>query len=152
VPASPSEPREPEPLDLEHLGLFEAIRRALVVTADPTAVDGIGCLLLDEAGALRFAAASDATAQALEVAEELCLEGPCHEVFAYGEVTIADVQLEARWERLGTLLAAIPVRTVIGVPVTHRNTPIGAIDAFSALPRIWENQHFSSSMSPRQRV
>jgi diguanylate cyclase (GGDEF)-like protein len=142
MPASSSKPLEPEPLDLEHLGLFEAIRRALVVTAGPAAVDGIGCLLLDEAGALRFAAASDTTAQALEVAEELCVEGPCHEAFAHGEVMIADVQLEARWERLGTLLAASPVRTVIGVPVTHRGTPIGAVDAFSALPRIWEDQHF----------
>lgn len=138
MPTSP-----PDPPDLEHLGLFEAIRQALAVAAGVTAVDGIGCLLLDEAGALRFAAASDTTAQALEVAEELCVEGPCHEAFAHGEVTIADVQLEARWERLGTLLAASPVRTVIGVPVTIRDTPIGAIDAFSALPRIWEHQDYA---------
>lgn len=135
----------PEELtDLERLGLSEAIRQALVFPAEATVVDGIGCLLLDEVGALRFAAASDTTAAALEVAEELCVEGPCHEAFLHGEVTIADVQLEECWDRLGTLLADSPVRTVIGAPITVRATVIGAVDAFSTLPRVWKRRDFAA--------
>jgi diguanylate cyclase (GGDEF)-like protein len=130
--------------DLERLGLSEAIRRALVFATGTTVADGIGCLLLDETGALRFAAASDTTAQALEIAEELCVEGPCHEAFAHGEVTIADVQLEQCWERLGTLLVDSPVRTVIGIPITVRATVVGAVDAFSTLPRIWKGRDFAA--------
>ena len=110
----------------------------------PPEIDGAGCLLLDGDGALRFAEASDTPAQVLEVAEELCVEGPCHEAFASAdEVAYTDVATQNRWARLGTLLATSPVRGVIGVPVLHQGRPIGSLDAFSATPREWTDAHLS---------
>ena len=144
--SGPSRPPSPRS-SLAELPLREAIRRAMLDAAAPSAIDGAGCLLLDRDGALRFGAASDTPAQVLEVAEELCVEGPCHEAFAAAEpVAYTDISSENSWSRLGSLLAASPVRAVLGVPILHAGRPIGSLDAFCALPRRWtdaEVRHLS---------
>jgi diguanylate cyclase (GGDEF)-like protein len=132
------------PADPSEVGLREAIRRALYDASYPHSIDGIGCLLLDADCALRYAAASNTAAETLEVAEEVCVEGPCHEAFAGEEITYADVQGEHRWERLSALLATSPIRTVIGVPVLLDGRSIGSLDAYSALPQAWERADFAS--------
>ncbi len=130
------------PADPNEVGLREAVRRAMYDASYPQAIDGVGCLLLDADCALRYAAASDTAAETLEVAEEVCVEGPCHEAFAGEEVTYADVQGENRWERLSALLATSPIRTVIGVPVLLDGRSIGALNAYAALPHAWERADF----------
>jgi len=132
------------PADPAEVGLREAIRRAMFDASYPQAIDGVGCLLLDAECALRYAAASNTVAETLEVAEEVCVEGPCHEAFAGEEVTYADVQAENRWVRLSALLATSPIRTVIGVPVLFDGRSIGALNAYSALPQAWERADFES--------
>jgi diguanylate cyclase (GGDEF)-like protein len=130
------------PADPTEVGLREAIRRAMFDASYPQAIDGVGCLLLDADCALRYAAASNTAAETLEVAEEVCVEGPCHEAFAGEDVTYADVQSEHRWERLSALLATSPIRTVIGVPVLLDGRSIGSLNAYSALPQAWERADF----------
>lgn len=128
---------EGSPADPVEVGLAEALRRTMATVATPRSIDGAGCLLLDADCTLRFVAASGTSAEALVVAEELCAEGPCHEAFAGGQVTDADLQAEPRWGRLGTLLSASPIRRVIGVPIMLRGLSIGALNAYSARPRSW---------------
>ena len=130
------------PADPAEVGLREAIRRAMFDASYPQAIDGVGCLLLDADCALRYAAASNTAAETLEVAEEVCVEGPCHEAFAGEEVTYADVQAENRWVRLSALLATSPIRTVIGVPVLLDGRSIGSLNAYAALPQAWERADF----------
>jgi diguanylate cyclase (GGDEF)-like protein len=130
------------PGDPATVGLREAIRRKMMDASYSRAVDGVGCLLLDDECALRYAAASNTAAESLEVAEEVCVEGPCHESFAGEDVTYGDVQAEHRWERLTALLATSPIRTVIGVPILLDGQSIGALDAYSALPQAWEQADF----------
>jgi diguanylate cyclase (GGDEF)-like protein len=131
------------PADPAEVGLAEALRRAMLHAATPRPIDGAGCLLLDAECALRYVTASGTPAEALEVAEELCVEGPCHEAFAAGDVMFADMQSERRWERLSTLLAASPIRTVIGVPIILDGRSIGALNAYSAVPHAWEGADFA---------
>jgi diguanylate cyclase (GGDEF)-like protein len=130
------------PADPTEVGLAEALRRAMLHAATPRSIDGAGCLLLDADCTLRYVTASGTPAEALEVAEELCVEGPCHEAFAGGDVQYADMQNESRWERLSTLLSASPIRTVIGVPIVLNGRSIGALNAYSALPNVWEDADF----------
>lgn len=118
--------------DLAEHGLAECARRLVTAAAARPGVDGSGCLLMDGAGALRFMSASDAPGRVLEVAEELCVEGPSHLAFAVGDTVVNDVQSDPRWSRLGTLLAGSPIHTVMGVPVLLEGAPIGALSAFSA--------------------
>lgn len=131
----------PNPGDV---GLAEALRQAAVQVTAASGIDGAGFLLLDGDWALRHVAASGTVAQALEVAEELCVEGPCHEAFVGGDVRYVDVQSEGRWARLRSLLSAMPVRTIIGVPITLRGDPIGALSMFSGLPRVWNEADFDA--------
>jgi diguanylate cyclase (GGDEF)-like protein len=130
------------PADPAEVGLAEALRRAMLHAATPRSIDGAGCLLLDADCTLRYVTASGTPAEALEVAEELCVEGPCHEAFAGEDVQYADMQNESRWERLSTLLAASPIRTVIGVPIVLNGRSIGALNAYSALPNVWQDADF----------
>ena len=123
--------------DVRDLGLAEFARRVVMVAAARREVDGVGCLLMDGGGALRFVSASDAPGRVLEVAEELCAEGPCHAAFASGDTVIHDVKEDQRWTRLAALLADSPIRTVIGVPVLLEGEPIGALNAFTAQQRAW---------------
>ncbi len=130
------------PADPVEVGLAEALRRAMLHAATPRAIDGAGCLLLDADCSLRYVTASGTPAEALEVAEELCVEGPCHEAFAGEDVMYADIQNESRWERLSMLLSASPIRTVIGVPIVLDGRSIGALNAYSALPHEWQDADF----------
>lgn len=131
--------KTPDPLAQ---GLAEALRHVMTVAATPGSIDGAGCLLLDADCTLRYVTASGTPAEALEVAEELCVEGPCHEAFAGSDVQYADVQTEQRWSRLSSLLAATPIRTVLGVPIVLDGRSIGAMNAYSALPQAWDAADF----------
>jgi diguanylate cyclase (GGDEF)-like protein len=131
-----------DPADPVEVGLVEALRRAMLHASTPRDIDGAGCLLLDADCTLRYVSASGTPAEALEVAEELCVEGPCHEAFAGEDVQYADIQDESRWARLSMLLSASPIRTVIGVPIVLNGRSIGALNAYSALPRDWEGPDF----------
>jgi diguanylate cyclase (GGDEF)-like protein len=139
---SESETSAWSPADPTEIGLAESLRRTMLHAATPRPIDGAGCLLLDADCSLRYVTASGTPAEALEVAEELCVEGPCHEAFAGEDVMVADIQNDPRWERLSTLLSASPIRTVIGVPIELDGRSIGALNAYSALPHDWEESEF----------
>src|SRR4051812_34581961 len=79
---------------------------AIVKAASREGLDGAGCLLMDGDGGLRFVMATGSPGRVLEAAEELCVEGPCHEAFVTGsDVTVDDVRTDSRWPRLGVLVS-----------------------------------------------
>ncbi len=101
-------------------------------------VEGAGCLLMHADGAVRSVAPSGAAARALEAAEELTVEGPCHEAFLTGEVVhVRDVTEEQRWPGFVTVTGYGPFRTIIGVPIPCMGAPIGSLNCFSARPHEW---------------
>jgi diguanylate cyclase (GGDEF)-like protein len=116
-----------------HTGdLARAIQRVLDDRSADTVVDGAGCLLLDGTGVLGAVAHTCAGAEALSLAEELCREGPNHDALGGADVEVLEVHAEARWRRLGILIAATPLQSVVSVPVRHRGLIVGAAYAYTA--------------------
>src|SRR5215218_7932106 len=70
-----------EGVDPVDTGLDAALERVVAETDDVFAVDGAGLLLLDEAGVLRYTAASDEPGRMLESLQEQFGEGPCVDAF-----------------------------------------------------------------------
>ena len=108
------------------------VQRVIHAAAAPDWVAGAGCLLLDGDGGLRFVAATGSPGRVLEAAEELCVEGPCHEAFVTGaDVVVRDLQGDARWPRLGMLLATTPVQTALSTAIMLDGAPIGSLNVFA---------------------
>jgi diguanylate cyclase (GGDEF)-like protein len=112
--------------------LARAIGHLLEDRSAGTVVDGAGCLLLDGTGALGAVAHTCAGAEALSLAEELCKEGPNHDALGGETVEVAQVHAEQRWRRLGVLIAATPLYSVVSVPVRHRGHVVGTVYAYTA--------------------
>ncbi len=93
-------------------------------------VDGAGVLLADEQDMLVYAAASDGPGRLLEQTEAEAGEGPCTEAFVQAQVvTSRDVTAETdRWPTLARVMAAEPVRAVLGTPVVLGGVPVGTLD------------------------
>jgi diguanylate cyclase (GGDEF)-like protein len=112
--------------------LARAIQRVLEDRSTDTVVDGAGCLLLGGTGALGAVAHTCAGAEALSLAEELCREGPNHDALGGAAIEVGEVRAEARWPRLGILIAATPLQSVVSVPVRHRGHVVGTVYAYTA--------------------
>jgi hypothetical protein len=80
-------------VDLDR-GLVPSVLQLATMTKQLLNVDGVGLMLVDAEGALRWAAASDQQAEQLEQAQEELAQGPCTDAF---------------WQR-----APVPVRDVTG--------------------------------------
>ena len=80
-------------VDLDR-GLVPSVLQLATMTKRLLDVDGVGLMLVDGEGALRWAAASDQQAEQLEQAQEELAQGPCTDAF---------------WQR-----APVPVRDVTG--------------------------------------
>jgi diguanylate cyclase (GGDEF)-like protein len=112
--------------------LTGAILRALHDATRPPEVSGAGCSLIDGSGALRSVASTDAGARALSMAEELCHEGPGHEALGGYGVEVVDVQEERRWQRLGVLVNATMLRSVISLPILDGGAVVGAVFSYTS--------------------
>ena len=65
-------------------GLGPSVLQLLAMTKHLLAADGVGLMLVDAEGMLRWAAASDQQAEQLEQAQEALAEGPCTDASGSG--------------------------------------------------------------------
>lgn len=91
-----------------------------------------GILLVDEAGDLRFIAASDERTELLELFQVQSREGPCQDCFRVGApVLVDDLDGErGRWPLFAPKAMSSGFRSVDAVPLRLRGTSLGAMNLF----------------------
>ena len=92
----------------------------------------VGILLVDEAGDLRFVAASAERAQLLELFQVQNEEGPCQDCYSTGvPVHVDDLEAASgRWPLFAPRAISAGFRSVQAVPLRLRGTILGAFNLF----------------------
>lgn len=92
----------------------------------------VGILLVDEAGDLRFVAASAERAHLLELFQVQNEEGPCQDCYATGvPVSVDDLEAAGdRWPLFAPRAVSAGFRSVQAVPLRLRGTILGAFNLF----------------------
>jgi len=97
--------------------------------------DGAGLMLIDRQGQLRWASASDQTAQALEDGQERLAQGPCMAAFSQrAPAVIRDIGSEPDWGELAQVMLGEGIYAALSVPVELDGSPIGTLDIYSSAP------------------
>jgi ANTAR domain/GAF domain len=101
--------------------------------------DGSGLMLVDSAGALRWASASDQSAQTVEDSQERLAQGPCAVAFSQRlPAAIRNIRLERDWQEFTQVLVSEGVCAALSVPVELDGGVIGTLDIYSGDPRDWD--------------
>jgi hypothetical protein len=130
-------------VDLDR-GLAPSVLQLVAMTKRLLDVDGVGLMLVDAEGMLRWAAASDQQAEQLEQAQEALAQGPCTDAFwQRAPVPVHDVTREGAEEIASALLGA-SFRAALSVPVELAGGPIGTLDAYVRVERAWNESEISA--------
>jgi GAF domain-containing protein len=101
--------------------------------------DGAGLMLVDADGQLRWASASDQTAQAVEGGQERLAQGPCAVAFSQRlPAAIRDLRVESDWAEFAQVLLGEGICAGLSVPVELDGGVIGTLDIYAARPRDWD--------------
>jgi ANTAR domain/GAF domain len=130
-------------VDLDR-GLAPSVQQLVAMTKQLLDADGVGLMLVDAEGALRWAAASDQQAEQLEQAQEELAQGPCTDAFwQRAPVPVRDVTREGAGEIASALLGA-SFKAALSVPVELAGGPIGTLDAYVRGERAWNESEVSA--------
>jgi GAF domain-containing protein len=103
------------------------------------AADGAGLMLIDAEGQLRWASASDQTAQTLEDEQERLAKGPCAVAFSQRlPAAIRDIRIEPDWQEFTQVLLGEGICSALSVPVELDGGVIGTLDIYARDPRDWD--------------
>lgn len=120
--------------------------RLVVDAADRLfALSGAGLMLLDDEDALRYVAASDDAIRVLESAQERLGEGPCLDSLVLGAVVHStDVTVDVRYRSVGSVVAPLGVRAVLGVPVDVVGVTVGTLNVYRDRPHEWADDEIDA--------
>jgi GAF domain-containing protein len=103
------------------------------------AADGAGLMLVDADGQLRWASASDQTAQTLEDGQERLAQGPCAVAFSQRlPAAIRDIRTEPEWAEFTQVLLGEGICAALSVPVELDGGVIGTLDIYASETRDWD--------------
>jgi GAF domain-containing protein len=101
--------------------------------------DTAGLMLVDSEGALRWASASDQSAQTLEDSQERLAQGPCAVAFSQRlPAAIRDLRAEPDWQEFTPVLVSEGIAAALSVPVELDGGVIGTLDVYVGRPRDWD--------------
>jgi GAF domain-containing protein len=101
--------------------------------------DGAGLMLVDADGQLRWASASDQTAQSIEDGQERLAQGPCAVAFSQRlPAAIRNIHTEPDWAEFTRVLLAEGICAALSVPVELDGGVIGTLDIYVGGPRDWD--------------
>jgi GAF domain-containing protein len=101
--------------------------------------DAAGLMLIDQEGQLRWASASDQTAQAVEDGQERLAQGPCAVAFSQRlPAAIRNIHTEPDWAEFAQVLVSEAVFAALSVPVELNGGVIGTLDIYTGQPRDWD--------------
>ena len=101
--------------------------------------DAAGLMLIDQNGQLRWASASDQTAQTLEDEQERLAQGPCAVAFSQRlSAAIRNIHTEPDWDKFAQVLLSEGINAALSVPVELDGGVIGTLDIYAGQPRDWD--------------
>jgi GAF domain-containing protein len=101
--------------------------------------DAAGLMLIDAEGQLRWASASDQTAQTVENEQERLAQGPCAVAFSQRlPAAIRNIHTEPDWAEFTQVLVSEGVCAALSVPVELDGGIIGTLDIYAAEERDWD--------------
>jgi GAF domain-containing protein len=125
-------------LDPEH-GLAPTLQQLTDAAKLLFRADGAGLMLIDAEGALRWASASDQTAQTMEHGQERLAQGPCTVAFSQRlPAAIRDLGLEPDWQEFTQVLVGEGICAALSVPVELDGGVIGTLDIYAGKARDWD--------------
>jgi hypothetical protein len=96
-------------------------------------------MLIDAEGQLRWASASDQTAQTVENEQERLAQGPCAVAFSQRlPAAIRNIHTEPDWAEFTQVLVSEGVCAALSVPVELDGGIIGTLDIYARDPRDWD--------------
>jgi GAF domain-containing protein len=96
-------------------------------------------MLVDADGQLRWASASDQTAQSIEDGQERLAQGPCAVAFSQRlPAAIRNLHTEPHWAEFTQVMLAEGVCAALSVPVELDGGVIGTLDIYAGDPRDWD--------------
>ena len=117
-------------------GLLRVVKAA----AEIFQVTGVGLMLVAPDQELRYVAASDERARALELGQEAAGDGPCVAAFVNEEIVrCADLAIDPRWPVLGPQLAEKGIRAVLGVPTRLGGIAVGSLNSYVDESHEWDD-------------
>ena len=134
-------------LDVDH-----ALARTLqqVVDAAETLLDadGVGLMLADSNGQLRWVSASNQRVQNIEEHQDRAALGLCAAAFAKRTpILVRDVRQDPDNYGLHMVLTAAQIVAALSVPVDLDGDPIGTLSVYSATPRDWDDREVSAALA-----
>jgi GAF domain-containing protein len=119
-------------------GLAGTLHEVIAAAVPLLRADGVGLMLADRQGTLRWVTATNRAEQAFEQAERDLGEGPCIDAYTGGQViSTADLRFDPRWPRLGPAARTNQIRGVLSAPVLLDGEPIGTCNALTNQARGW---------------
>lgn len=116
------------------------------VAAEVTDATGVGILLEDVDGQLRYAAASDVMTSRLEAIQLELREGPCMLAHATSQpVLIPDLAAETRFAAFVPRVRQEGVEAVFTLPLLHRGTSVGILDVYRDRPSTLDDGQLSDA-------
>jgi GAF domain-containing protein len=120
-------------------GLARTLQQVLRSAKTLLDADRAGLMLVDHAGSLRWASASEGMVEAVEGGLELA-QGPCRTAFAQrAPAAVPDLSAEPGWHALTQVGIAEGIRAALSVPVVVGGGPVGTLDVYLAAPREWDD-------------
>jgi signal transduction protein with GAF and PtsI domain len=126
-------------LDVERgfTGTLQQVLRSARTLLD---ADMAGLMLVDHAGALRWASASDPMVESHEGELEQLAHGPCRAAFAQrAPVAVPDRSTEPSWSELAQAGIDAGIHAGLSVPVQLGGGPVGTLDVYVTAPREWDD-------------
>jgi GAF domain-containing protein len=119
-------------------GLADALHEIIEAAIPLLRADGVGLMLADRRGELRWVTATNEAEQAFEQAQRDLGEGPCMDAYITGQlVQTTNLQADSRWPRLGPAARSHRVRGVLSAPLLRDGRPIGTCNALTTVARGW---------------
>jgi GAF domain-containing protein len=101
--------------------------------------DAAGLMLVDADGQLRWASASDQTAQTIEDGQERLAQGPCAVAFSQRlPAALGNIHADPDWAEFAQVLLSEGISAALSVPVELDGGVIGTLDIYARQPRDWD--------------